>query len=224
MDPKRKKFQDQWIDFIKEMGASANQIKMYQNRFAELSDDQFRKVVTELRANNETFPLLTFNMDTSDDNITHEKVMEIGEKYGIVWHEKLVLTDPITGDTNITPNEYLIIEGSSRRLTQHVYKKRSTSENEYTVDRMSGQVTGDSKSSTMSKTELGIMAAKNLEKSALEAIKARGGDQDAWRNMIEQISLSGEVSIDPILDGDSRPTSLDTMNALLAGMMLRSTL
>jgi len=225
MDPKRKKFQDEWLSFLAEMGADKAQIKMNADKFALMDDDSFKELVRNTREAGMTFPLLTFNMvDEEDEGEDHETVMAIGEKYGIVWFENLVLTDAITGETSVTPNKYVILEVSVRRLVQHMYKKRSVSENEYTKDRLTGQVTGDSKASSISKTELGILAAKSLDATALEGIKARAGDDEAWANMIEQIAATGEVSLDPILELDSRPTSLNTMNSFFAGMMLKSTL
>jgi hypothetical protein len=224
MDPKRKKMQDQWLILLKELGAEKDQIDMCTEKFASLSDDEFKSLVREYRENNITFPLLTFNMEKKENKVDHEQVMEVGRKYGVVWFEKLALTDAITNETSITPNEYLILECPLRRLMQHLYKKRSTGENEYVKDRLTGQVTGDSKSSSISKVELGILAAKGLDEAALEAIKVRGGDDEAYNNMVEQIILNGEASLDPILAGDTKPTSINTMNAWFAGMMLKSSL
>lgn len=219
---RRAVFEEKWFAFLKEMKADPRNEALYKELFARLNDEEFEAMLQTVRDGKDVLAIRSFNMD--GENLNYEEVMAIGEKLGIQWFQRIEMTDPITRESSLTTGKYLVLELQVRRQIQHLVKKRSTAQSNRVVDQLTGQVTGDSKSASMSLPELTALNAKGNAQGIIELIKVRGGDKEAYRSMVEQIRDTGGFSLGPILEANTRPKVIKTTNLLLRGMGLSSTL
>lgn len=219
---RREKFIKGWMSFLKEIDAQPRNAELYAETFTRLSDEEFTEMVRQIAAGTLILPVFEFNMSGSKMN--DQKLMKIGEKLGIKWFQRLELTDSVTREANLTSVEFLVLELQVRRQIQHLVKKRSTASSNKVVDQLTGQVTGDSKSASISLPELTALNAKGNYNGILELIKVRGGDKLAHQAMVEQIRDTGGFSIEPILAANTRPKVVHTTNKFLRAMMLDSNL
>jgi hypothetical protein len=68
------------------------------------------------------------------------------------------------------------------------------------------------------------MESKDLTNNLLEMIKVRGGDDTAYRAMLESIKNSGGFSLAPLMELGSKPTATDVLRALLLSIHFDNTL
>lgn len=215
-------FETEWFKFLKALGADPRNEELYKVTFGRMSDDDFVGMVQAIAAGDLVLPVLSFNMEGK--KLSVEQVMKVGESIGVKWFNRLELTDAVTRESNLTPVTYLVLELQVRRQIQHLVKKRSVASSNRVVDTLSGQVTGDSKAAGISLPELTALNAKGNSNGIVELIKVRGGDKEAYRNMLDQLRDTGSFSLEPILQAGTRPKVLTTTNSLLHGMMIESNL
>jgi hypothetical protein len=207
---------------IEAIEGGTHNVTLYKRLFSEMSDKDFEAFIERLEREEIYLSILVPN--DSKVKITAERSMRVGESLGIEFFQPLILTDPITGETYETPDKYLVIHIPVRRQNQHLIKKMSVPDNVKVVDQLSGQVTGESKGSKISLPELLVLESRGFEDNLLEMIKVRGGDEKAYRAMIDSIEATGGFSLKPILDLKSKPTSTETLRALLLSIHYDTTL
>lgn len=217
---KRKTFQDKWLAFLDEMKLPPRNRIIYEKWFATLSDSQFHNIMELCRDKKMSLPV--YKINGLDPDIDIENVMSVGSKYGIEWYNRLLLTDHITDEEYLTEAENIVLRLPVRRLKEHLVKKRSTANSNKVIDDLTGQVTGDSKTASMSAPELMVVNNKGHYFGILELIKLRGGDADARSAMLDQLRTHGEYSIQPILDEGTQPKIVTTLNKFYRAMMLDS--
>lgn len=150
--------------------------------------------------------------------------IKVGESLGIEFFQRLLLTDPGSGEVSLTPHKYLVVDLVVRRQNQHLIKKMSVPDTNKVIDHITGQVTGDSKGSTVSLPELLVMDSKDLTNNLLEMIKVRGGDDVAYRGMLDSIKQTGTFSLEPLMELGSKPTSTEVLRALLFSIHYETTM
>jgi hypothetical protein len=156
--------------------------------------------------------------------ITIENNLKIADKIGHKFFERLWITDPQTGVTYLTPNEFMIVDLPIRRQAQLLIKKISIPLDHKSVDELSGQVTGESKGSKLSFPELQAQVSQNLENTIIEEIKIRGGDEKAYQEFERQMVERGSCSQAEILSLGTTVKSTQTLATLLKGMHLDNNL
>lgn len=203
------------LDIVKQLPAGDRNVEIYKEAFAGFKEKDWQNLLEQYQAGNFIFPLFIYNM--SEDRIDEKQVMEVGEKIGIQYFQHLTLTDPVTGEQYTTPVKYLVLDLPMRRLIQHILDKMSTAKNDNVVDHVSGQATGDSKSSSISLPELGVLNANDLIYPALEFVKGRGGDEKAYDEIMKQIEETGSFSMDRVSELNSKPKIVESLRFWLLG-------
>lgn len=219
---RRQVFEEKFLGYLQALPLAPRNIDLYTEKFKSMSDDDFHAMVVSIMDGNFVLPAFSYNMEGTKADT--ETIMRIGEELGVKFFQRLTLTDPVTREAIITPEEYLVLNLQVRRQIQHLVKKRSTPSSTRVIDHLTGQVTGDSKGASMSLPELTALNAKGHEAGIIELIKPRGGDAKAYANLMQQIRDTGGYSLAPIMELGSRPKVIETTNSFFAGMMLRSTL
>lgn len=233
---KRKEAEAHWLTFVKEFedtclkgylkddgGDKTKNSLLYQDLFSKITDDEFHSFMLRIREKDFVFPILVPNMD--ENRIDPDAVMALGRKYGVEFHQQLILVDPITDEVYKTAVKHLVVDLPVRRQSQHLEKKISTNENNRKVDILTGQATGDSKSASISQPELSALLSKGNINSAIELVKVRGGDKKAYDLMNKQLRETGGFSLETIIDLNTRPKVTETLKMiLLAGCHIDSTL
>jgi len=148
---------------------------------------------------------------------------ELGPKYNINFFQRIWYKDD-NGDWFLTPNSYLIIPLPVRRQSQLLTKKISIPENNYVIDDYTGQVTGDSKGSSISYQELSILKSFGLKKSIEEFMHWRGGDVKGNRILNQMVQRTGGASMDALKPYAGEVKSTETLKSILLGMHLDNNL
>lgn len=200
-------------------------VALMRSQLEAMSDKQFEDYMRSLlpvpedqASEQEILPYYLPNLNGR--KVTIDNNLKIAEAIGHKFYEHIWSEDPQTGVEYLTPNEHLIIDLPIRRQAQLLVKKASIPQDNKSIDELSGQVTGDSKGSKISFPELQAQASQNLEKTIIEQIKIRGGDEVAYREFERQMLESGTVSQDEVVNLGSKVKSTKTLANLLRGMHL----
>ncbi len=201
-----------------------------EKRLNAMSDAEFDQYVRALgkpateeeRVNQEIIPFYSPNL--KDPRITMESLMQVAEKIGHPLFERIWLTDPQTGETYLTPHQYLILDMMVRRQAQMLTKKSSIPENTRHVDEMTGQVTGKSKGSKISFPEFQSQLSQGLEQTLVEEVKVRAGDRTAQVEFDRQLIENGEASLEDVTAGGGVTKSTSSVANWLRGMMIDNNL
>ncbi len=170
--------------------------KIYEDRLAAWSDEEFHEYMTNLRSGKETLALFIANL--TEHSIKPENLLKVAAYLKYPLRQHVLLTDPITGQVTRSNVPHLILRLPLRRQVQMLYKKMSIAASDDVVDERTGQATGESKGARVSYPELQVNSAKRLDWSVLEKIKFRGGDEKAYRAMNRALLETGEVSLESI--------------------------
>lgn len=222
-NPQRKLAEKEALHFIDMFLPGSENKAIYENMFKRMSDEDFEKWIADLESGEDIMALYAPNLHTQVLSI--ERHYNIADALGFELFQQLVLTDPVTGQTYLTPNKHLVGMIPMRRQVQMLAKKRSIPGSNHVVDERSGQASGDSKGSRLSGPEIQVNASKGLNKMIIELVKFRAGDAKAYDLMNRSIIETGEVSLDSIMaEEQTMVKSNKTLSVYLSAMMLKNNL
>lgn len=169
IDPKRRKMAEEFIvKLLDHLDASGLNGKLAKEVFPTLSDERFREF---------TKGIPIYNPNGGPVKMNTNRNVNICSALGIELSQRLWLTDTKTGVCYLTVNKHLNYRVPVRVQTQFQDKKMSVAEHSRTRDRLTGQVTGDSKAAGFTFPEAGLVYADGLDWSISEYIHARGGNE-----------------------------------------------
>lgn len=177
-----------------------------------MSDKQFKDYVTSIK-NGASIPLQVENM--SDQVVDIDKMMKVGKRLGVKFHQRITIVDNITGEITLTPDYHRILLLPCRRLVQHLTKKRGITADSKHTDHLSGQATGESKGASISAPELFIIDAGEYNNVAYETTNVLGGNAKAYRAMNKSMNETGNYSLEAIDMLGSNTKASETFEALL---------
>lgn len=215
---KRKEAEKVIINGLKDLDPSGKNAKLTQSFFDGMSDEEFDKYIKALEEEKAYVGLVYEIM--GKNGVTTENNLKVAEKWGHPFFQKLVLTDPVTGQTYQTPLPYPVVDLPVRRQVQMLKEKISIPEDNRHVDDYTNQPTGVSKGGGISLPETLVLYSAGLSQSLTEMIKFRGGDLKAMNAMDRAIAEQGDASMESISRFGTRVKSTVTMSILLKGMHL----
>lgn len=218
----RKDAEKVWLDYVKAMAGKTNNVALYEELFESLTNAEFDQLMKRAEEEDFILPLYFENLDK--DTPTAEFMMDVGTKMGVKWFQRLELTDHITGEKYVTPQEYLIMQLPVRRQVQHLQDKISIPTSDKKRSHLTNQATGESKGSSVTAPELQILADKGLTTVAEELVNGRGGNDKAYRFIMDSINQTGTFNIEAMKDVGGKPKAVTTLKALLLGLNIKSTL
>jgi hypothetical protein len=210
IDPKRRKRAEEFIyALLTHMDDSGLNTKLAKETIPKLSDEEFRKLFKGI-------PIYNPNGDMV--NINSNRNINICRAMGVDLDCRLWLTDTKTGVTFLTVNKHLNFRVPVRVQTQFQDKKMSVAEHSRTRDRLTAQVTGDSKASGWTFPEAGLAYADGLDSTISEFIHARGGNERLQQAFYRSIRETGRGRID--IPGAERTSAKAprTLNAFLTAV------
>jgi len=211
----RKAAEQFFLENLRKSGVSKKNYEYYQNKFSKMSDKEFDVLMDKVK---EGYILPVFMPVDGDEVPSIKKWFKLCDQLNLVTHQQLEMTDPVSGVRRITPHKYAVLRMMVRRQKQHLVKGKSVASHDKQIDQMTGQVTGDSKSSRLSLPEITILEAAGRTRAIDEFIKVRGGDIKAYREAKRRMIEQGSYSLDSINELGTRAVSIDTMRSLLLGM------
>lgn len=218
----RKAFEAEVLKWTKEIDPSGETTAFYQAMFSEMSDKDIEEYVNAIERGEDFISAIYTNLGKS--KITVENNFKVAKKMKHEFFERLWITDPASSQVYLTPIKYLVVDLPVRRQVQMLTKKMSVPDDNLHVDELTNQPTDVSKGSAVSFPELLVLYSQGMDKSVLELIKVRGGDQRAYNAMEKAIAEQGAVKLDPILAAGTRVKSTETLGAFLQGMMFDNTI
>lgn len=153
--------------------------------------------------------------------LKNENSLKAADKVKCKLFHRLWMTDDSTGRQYLTDNEYLVLNLPVRRQQQFLDEKMSVPDNDKQIDGMTGQVTGDSKSSAVTNPEIQILAARGLDATLEEFVNVRGGNIAAYSDFKRQAEETGEIKLNS-LDPNTRSRVAVVGQVLLRSMMIEN--
>ena len=210
------------LDMIEQIAPGGENKKIYEQLLAEMSDIEFDKLMKSYE-NGTSRPVIYAPLGKSSLDV--KRNIKLAEKLGHSFFQKLLIgsTDP-NEEPYLTPVKYMVMDLMFRRQAQLLTKKISIPEHNNSMNQLTGQPTGASKSARMSYPETQVLRSMGLEDSLVELLKMRGGDIKGFDTMNRVIARDGTVSLKAIEHLSSGVESTKALKTYLTCMHLESTL
>ena len=209
----KQKIIDYVVDIIRTIEPSGDNANRYKSFLEDMTLDEFDTFIQHLKAGNTNIHMYAPNVKV---NLNQKDILKAAAKVGVLLEEKIWLQDKVTGKKYLTPNEYLILQLPIRRVSQFLLHKMAVPDSDKKIDTLTGQVTGDDRSSSITQVEIQALFARDLKNTLVELVKVRGGDVNAYASMKQQISETGEATLNA-LDPNTTARSV-----VIAGIFLKS--
>ncbi len=210
----------QWIiSYVESILPGGGNKEMYTAVFDQMSDrdfEQFMRKVEERGYLDIIVPPMMANKLSTERNIKIAK-----QTFGHEFFERVMIKD--REKSYMSNVKYMIVQLAVRRQSQHSIKGISTSEDNRSLDQLSGQPTGDSKSAKISYPEGQLMQGMNLPVSLLELMKMRGGDIGMFNASKAMASATGAITMAAIAERATGVESTKTLHVFLTCAHLRNT-
>jgi hypothetical protein len=219
---KRKQTEEYIIKYINELVPGGDNKKLYEDKFSQMSDEEFDQFMNNLKDGKERLCIVSPNFSKNQININN--AFRVGDLLKHDFFKRVWV--PATKNTPkyLTPKKYLILTLPIRLQAQLLDKKISVAEHNNTIDNLTGQPTGDSKGSKISYPELQVLVGLGLKQSLIELTKFRGGDLKAFNAMNALLSRNGGVAMNSLGAFSGIVKSTHTLKVFLTGMHLNNNL
>lgn len=192
--------------FIKTAVARLNEIdpgnpsiKALEDSLRKLNSEQFEYYIACLRNGVSEQPSLDHRREIlpivvpvmSKTKISTERNMALLKKYNYEFFERIWFVDPTTKVRYLSNVPYITLELPVVRQAQTLEKKIAVSDSTTHLDDRTDQISDVSKGASFSGPELQSLLSQGYEKTALELMKYRGGDDNAFRKMTKDIVENG---------------------------------
>lgn len=218
----RKKTEEFIIKYIDKMLPGSDNVKLYKEKFDNMSDEEFHLFMLDLKANKTRLCIISPNF--SKPRLEVERNLKIAKELGYKFFQKVKIPKKGTLPAYTTPREYLIIDLPLRRQAQLLDKKASIPEDQSVVDKMTGQPTGKSKGAKFSKPEIEVISALGLDKSLEEILTLRGGDGKGYIALNNSIYRTGGASIEALKPFRGEVKAKAALRVILNGMHIQNNL
>lgn len=183
---------------------------MVKKRLESLNDLEFEELMIDFETGKDWVSIVVPN--GADYGISVKRNLEIGEKIGHKFFERIWFTDQSTGLEVLSNKPALLLDLLIRRQKQMRVKKGSVASDNRHIDELTGQPAGkDSKGSSISFPQALILQSRGLNGSAMEFFKGRGGDGASFNYMNRTIYETGEVSLTELERLGSRSKSTEVL-------------
>ncbi len=193
---KRKKIQDYVLKAMKLLDPRTNtNYEYWKNKFDSMSDKDFDNFMHNLRDGKENIHMYVPPFKVKLQN---RELVNAAHALGVKLMHRLWMTDNHTGIKYLTPEEYMVLQLPVRRQQQFLDEKLSVPDNDKTIDGLTGQVAGDSKSCSITNPEIQIFHARNLDSTLFELANVRGGNIGNYAEFKRSLEETGEVSLNQL--------------------------
>lgn len=222
LSPDVKKKKQLIIDYICSvcdiMDPSKLNSKRYHRLLDSMSDKEFDQWMQYVKEGKWKIHIVAPNLVVT---LKNENSLKAADKVKCKLFHRLWMTDDSTGRQYLTDNEYLVLNLPVRRQQQFLDEKMSVPDNDKQIDGLTGQVTGDSKSSAVTNPEIQILAARGLDATLEEFVNVRGGNIAAYSDFKRQAEETGEIKLNS-LDQNTRSRVAVVGQVLLRSMMIEN--
>lgn len=218
-----RKAAEQWLlTYIKKLTESDANVQIYKDFFASMNDKQFDQWIDDLDTGKK---FLTVEMPNfGKEDLVVSRNLAIAKEIGYEFFQKLWIEGKGDIPTYLTPVEFMLLDLPYRRASQLLTKKISVPKNNRVIDSLTGQPTGESKGAKVSFPELQVLTSMGLEKSTIELIKYRGGDNRGRAALTGMISKFGKARLNSLSPYASGVESTALLKTFLTSAHLKNSL
>lgn len=221
MEPNRAKAKSICVQRMKEWDKSGQNAKNYEDLFNQMSNHDFDIFMQKMITGEN--PLSGVIPNFSDVAVTVENNVKMAASMGYEMYKRIWIYDPMTGRRYLSPLKHLVYETNVCRQCQSLDHKISTATDNSQIDERTGQPTGNSRAAQTSGPEMMMLRSRGLNKTIIELMKFRGGDNVSMRYIDNAIIKTGTGSMATVPGQAERmPKSVQTMSALLNGMLFEN--
>lgn len=211
---KRKKIEAHLFSFIGKLSDS-NNVAIYKSRFNEMTDLEFTTFMEDLK--NKKINLAVIQPTGKKNTVSVERSMHLADEMGIKLLDKIAYK---TETPYIVDIESAILRLPIKRTVQILSSKIGVPKDNKTIDSTTGQAVGKSKGAKITMPELQLLDAIGLDKSLVELMKIRGGDQGAYRAYTASMENYGMASQEVINKHATGVVSSKTLQSIYNAMLL----
>ena len=213
----RKKTEDFILSYIKKLTRTDFNVNLYKDLFKSMNNKEFDEFMTKLKNKEFILPAIVPH-DKGAVNVSLENNIKVYKELGYDFFKHLLIGPNEDGPKRKTKYPMLIHLAPMRRMKQTIAKGLSVSENDKIRDSLTGQVSGPSKSSSISYPELQLLVSMGMEHSVNELLISRGGDEGSMRAEKQALLRYGNVSNNFVSQYGTGVTSTKTLKSYFNGM------
>lgn len=221
--PKRRQVEDYILKYIAKIVSGDHNIKLYKDLFNRMTDKEFHEYMVKLKNKEITLSIIVPN-GSKDIKVDINNNIKIAKELGFSFFQNIHFGKDGDNPGYITPNEYMVIKLPVKRAAQLLDKKISIARDPNAVSSLTGQVSGDSRSSKLSGPEIQVLIGVGCKKSLIELLKIRGGDLGAGNAMEQMIIQTGNARQEDIIKYSTGVKSTDTLRNYFIAAHINSTL
>jgi len=216
MAKKSKEFKEFIYSEIRNIGGKENE-DIYRKLLEPMSDVQFEEWMDTFIKDDGILNLLVEHKKTGVPVVDVDKNIAIIEKFGKTVFGKLRYEYP-DGRIEVQPNPFYFIDAKVKILTQTVEKGLDVS-GDFKPNQLTGQSTTAAAKTTMA--EMGLLYGMGMTKTIEEFARFRGGDEGLTLALRNQLSLTGEASMENIKHLATDVTSTQTLESLFYSIHMK---
>lgn len=217
---KRQAVEQRLLKFFNDIDPSGTNAGIYKDKiFKDMSDKDFDKFMHDLR--DKKRHLVIYAPNYSKVKLDLERNIKLGEKRGHNFFPRLWTEGKPGVRSYLSPVPAFVIPTRLRRQAQLATKGVSVPDNMRTINSLTGQPTGDSKSARLSLPEIQLCGSSGLMKSMEELIKYRGGDVRGGAALQNMLVRFGQASLENLKPFSSGVESTNYVKALFTGAHLK---
>lgn len=218
---KRKAVEDYILKYVDKISGSKENVALYRDLFAKMTDKEFDNFMVRLK--NKEINLSLVLPTGMDQGVSVENNYKVAKELGVEFFSNLHIGQNVDTPAYTTPNKFLVCKLPVRRAAQLLSKKISIPSNARQTDYMTGQVSSDSRASSLTLPELQVMIGIGCDASIKELLKARGGDLGELAALNKDLYNTGEAKQQNLATRSKGVVSTATLSTLFLGMHIRST-
>lgn len=221
---KRKQIESVIYDTFSALDPSEINTDKYKAMFSKMSDSQFDTFLKNLFKDEDQYLIL--DVVDYENSLKMEYVEKAAKVIGVPLFEKVAMPyiDKNTDTPIVTKYEVPVGYVHMKRMQQILSKKNTTSTEISSRSPLTGQVVGRDKNARDSDQENFALVTLGSENSLRELLGPRSDDPVMKLQMYNEIAKKGYVSINELTDKVENKTTLNTVDAYLIGMGIKSDL
>lgn len=214
----RQELEEVVLLIAKEIDPSGRNVEKYKKILPKMSEEHFKEFCKGIKDGSR--PLVIFAEHFKSSKITTENNLKVAKKYDLPLYERLRYVGNPDIPDHISAQEVLVVDLGINRKAQNIVKKISVPKDNKTIDYMTYQPTGESKGSSLSQPEEGVLIGMGLDNSIDELSRFLGGDKGGFRAYNASIARFGTVRLEAIRPFTTGVESTNVTKAYLNAMML----
>ena len=174
MNSKRKAVQDYIIKYVGAIVSGNENVKLYEDLFKNMTDEEFDNFMQRMKKGEVHVSVVVPN--DGKVRVSVENNFKVAKQLGHEFFQRVKVTNHPDYPDHLLPVKALTMILPIRRAQQLLAKKISIPEHNMSIDNLTGQVAGKSRSSKLTYPEQQMLLAMDMKETATEMVRVRGGD------------------------------------------------